>query len=241
MPEPTAVLHALRASSADLVQGLVAEHWSDADAAAPSLCDGWTRAHLLTHLARNADGIADTLSGAMRGEIVARYPDGPAGREAAINSGAGRTIAALVADVRDSAERLDRVFGAVSDADGWQLPTDEGAPAERWASTRWREVEIHRVDLAGAYTPDRWPPLLVSDLLPVVANRLAERAEGAVHVRVTADGSLVAEHVGSEWSVGSGDPVEVAGPDWAVLAWLVGRPTVAAHALTAAPPLRPWR
>jgi hypothetical protein len=40
---------------------------------------------------------------------------------------------------------------------------------------------------------------------------------------------------------GDGPPVDVRGPDWAVAARLVGRPSTAADALTATPPLRPWR
>ena len=64
MPEPTAALQTLRASTADLILGLREESWSDSDVAASSLCEGWTRGHVLTHIARNADGIGATLSGA---------------------------------------------------------------------------------------------------------------------------------------------------------------------------------
>lgn len=241
MPDPTVALPALRASTADLVQGLDAEQWSDDDIRSPSLCDGWSRAHVLTHLARNADGIAGTLAGALRGEIVARYPDGWDARNAAIEDGAGRPVAAQLADVQESAERLDRVLGAIADADGWQLPTDQNRVAQDWVFWRLREVEIHRVDLAGDYRPDRWPPLLITELLPVVAESLAERANTAVRVEITADGSLAADLVGWVWSAGAGEPVTVAGPDWAVLAWLVGRASVVGEALTATPELGPWR
>lgn len=241
MPEPTALLLALRASTADLVQDLMAQQWSDADVAAPSLCDGWTRGHVLTHIARNADGIGDTLSGALRGEIVPRYPDGWDGRNAAIDEGARRPYAALVTDVRDSADRLDRVFGAIADADGWNLPTEAGTRAGSWPLRRWREVEIHRLDLDAGYTPDRWPPLLVAAVLPTVAETLGKRVEQAVRVTVTADGSLTGEHVGREWTAGEGgEPVEVRGPDWAILAWLVGRASVTGDALSAAPALGDW-
>jgi maleylpyruvate isomerase len=241
MSEPTAYLVALRASTADLVKGLTALHWSEADVAAPSLCEGWTRGHVLIHIARNADGIADTLAGALHGEIVERYPGGWAARNAAIDEGAGRPYAALVADVRESAERLDRVLGAVGDADAWGLPTAEDQTAESWVYRRWREVEIHRVDLAADYPPQRWPPLFVSETLKDAAASLASRVSDAVHVTVTAQRSIVPDLVGQEWRAGAGSPVEVSGPDWAVLAWLVGRPQAAGDALSSAPPLGPWR
>ncbi|MDT4900287.1 MAG: maleylpyruvate isomerase [Pseudonocardiales bacterium] len=241
MPETIATLQALRASTADLLQGLDAEQWSDADVAAPSLCEGWTRGHVLTHIARNADGITATLAGALRGEIVARYPDGWDARNEAIAAGATRPVTELRADVQDSADRLDRVLGAIGDADGWQRPTDQDHPAQHWVHQRWREVEIHRVDLAGAYTPDRWPALLVTEVLVDVAATLADRVDGPARVEVTAAGSLAPELVGQVWQVGEGDPVEVAGPDWAVLAWLTGRGSLALDALTAVPELGHWR
>lgn len=241
MSEPNAVLPALRASTADLVLALDDCQWSDVDVAAPSLCAGWTRGHVLTHIARNADGIAATLAGALRDEVVERYPGGWEARNDAIEAGAHRSFAELRADVQESAERLDRVLGAVAEADAWDRPTDQQRAAGDWLMWRWREVEIHRVDLAGEYSPDRWPPLLVSLLLPEVAVTLGERVSSAVSVEVLAEGSLSPEMVGATWRAGSGDPITVAGPDWAILAWLVGRSHAVTAALSAVPPLGPWR
>lgn len=241
MSEPTAALLALRASTADLVQGLLTSQWSDADVAAPSLCEGWTRGHVLTHLARNADGITATLRGALHGEVVARYPDGLDARDAAISAGAGRPASVLISDVRDSAERLDRVLGAVQDADGWALPTERDHPAAHWLLARWKEVEIHRVDLAGDYDPCRWPPLLVAQLLPPAAEGLPKRTSGPLRVTVATSGSVVPDLVGRTWTVdGPGKPAEVTGPDWALLAWLVGRPAAVAGALPDPPELSAW-
>lgn len=242
MPEPTAFLLALRASTADLLAGLDRLPWSAADVAAPSLCAAWTRGHVLSHISRNADGIADTVVGALRGEIVERYPAGWDARNAAIAAGAGRRFDELVADVRDSASRLDAAFSAVHDADGWDLPSAEEQTPASWVYRRWREVLVHRVDLAADYTPDRWPPLFVSTELGDAVRSLPKRvSDGAVLVRVTADGSLTADYVGKEWRAGEGEPVEVSGPDWAVLAWLTGRSPAAAPALTATPALGAWR
>lgn len=237
----TGALQALRASTADLLKGLDELGWSDADVREPSRCTGWTRGHVLTHLARNADGIAATLSGALRGEVVPRYPDGDAGRDRDIEAGAGRPAAELRADVADTAERLDRVLGAVLDADSWDAATDDGRVARDWLTRRLREVEIHRVDLDAGYEPDRWPPALVQDLLPDAMESVPDRTSDAVHVVVAGDGSICPELVGREWTVGSGTPIELAGPDWAIAAWATGRGDLVAHRLGATPALEPWR
>jgi maleylpyruvate isomerase len=238
--EPTAYLQALRASTADLIKGLLETQWSDADVAAPSLLPGWTRGHVLTHLARNADGIALTVAAGLRGEVVDRYASWDA-RNADIEAGAARPFAALASDVRESAERLDRVFGAVGDADGWGVATENGDPAAEWVFRRWREVEVHRIDLASDYAPDRWPALFVTSVLEDALPTLDERATSGVRIEVTADGSVGSEFVGKSWTAGSGSPVEVRGPDWAVLAWVMGRGIAAEDALTATPELAPWR
>jgi maleylpyruvate isomerase len=241
VPEPTAELAGLRAATARLLDDLGAQDWTADDVAAPSLCAGWTRGHILTHIARNADGISDTLAGALRGEIVPRYPRGWDARNAAIEAGAARSPQSLLADVGESAERLDRTFAAVGDARAWERPTEHDDPAHVWAFRRWREVAVHHVDLDCGYLPDQWPAPLVAAVLPEAAATLAERAGGPLRVTVTADGSVAAEDVGLTWTVGTGEPVEVTGPDWAVLAWLTGRVRAAGDALTATPELGPWR
>jgi maleylpyruvate isomerase len=234
-----AALTELRTSTAALLRGIEAEQWTDADVRTPSLLPGWTRGHVITHLARNADGISRTLSGALRGEVLARYPDGRNGRNADIEAGAARPSAELLADVKESAERLDRVFGAVADADGWKLPTDDHA-AGHWVFARWREVEIHRVDLAGAYTPDEWPATFVRYLLPLLVDALPKRTSGAFRIEVVAPDSVTTDLGRTIWNVGTGAPVEVSGPDWALLAWLVGRPQVIKDVLGVPPDLGPW-
>ena len=115
------------------------------------------------------------------------------------------------------------------------------APTAAWRRRTGCELEIHRVDLAGSYTPDRWPRLLIAEMLPAAARTLAERSGEAVRIEVRSEGSVVAELGGTVWTGGAGTPIDVRGPDWAVLAWLVGRGASVAPALTATPPLRPWR
>ena len=239
MTEPTVALVALRASTAALVQGVAAEQWTDADVRAPSLLPDWTRGHVLTHIARNADGITRAVSGALRGEQLERYPNGVAGRNADIEAGAGRSSAELAADVSDSADRLDRVFSAVADAGRWDMIAD-GRTASAWVLARWREVEIHRVDLGGSYTAADWPLEFVGYLLPELAGQLATRTEAAVRITVTRERSLDPALFEQSWSTGGDDAVVVEGPDWALLSWLIGRPAGAVEHLSALPEIGPW-
>ena len=46
---------------------------TDAQAREPSLLPGWTRGHLLTHLARNADGLRNLLTWARTGVMTPQY------------------------------------------------------------------------------------------------------------------------------------------------------------------------
>ncbi|MFG1879257.1 maleylpyruvate isomerase N-terminal domain-containing protein [Sphaerisporangium sp. NPDC049003] len=54
----------------------------------PSLLAGWARGHVLTHVARNADGHINFLTWARTGVYTPQYPT-PCAREAEIAEGAG--------------------------------------------------------------------------------------------------------------------------------------------------------
>ncbi len=153
---------------------------TDAQAWSASHLPDWTVGHVLTHVARNADSVIRRLEGAARGEVVDQYPGGYAGRAADITAGAGRPAAELVADVRDSAGRLEDLC-AVLPTKAWDRLTRDVSGAERPAHTllftRWREVEVHHADLGLGYTPADWPPALVSAWLPRELDRLPMRTE----------------------------------------------------------------
>ena len=75
---------------------------TDDQAAAPSRLPGWTRGHVLTHLARNADGFRNLLHWARTGTRTPMYPS-EAARDEAIAAGAGRSATDLTADLSQSA------------------------------------------------------------------------------------------------------------------------------------------
>src|SRR5580700_9053467 len=71
----------------------------------PSLLPGWSRGHVLTHIARNADGMVNLLRWARTGTPAPMYASAES-RAADIEAGAGRPAAGLTADVRESAAAL---------------------------------------------------------------------------------------------------------------------------------------
>jgi hypothetical protein len=79
-------------------------------------------------------------------------------------------------------------------------------------------------------------------LLPDVLDALANRSPVPLRVTITAAGSRSPVLVGRTWRAGEGaGPVEVAGPDWAVLAWATGRRAAVRDELPDAPDLADWR
>jgi maleylpyruvate isomerase len=153
---------------------------SDSDVRGPSLLPGWSLGHLLTHLARNADSVVRRLEAAARGELVDQYPGGSAGRAAAIDEGAGRSAAALIEDVTTASEAVDEAFANLDD-DCWDRPSRDGSgfihPVAVLPYRRWREVEVHMVDLGRGYSPTQWPIELVDLWLPDALAQLPNRTD----------------------------------------------------------------
>jgi maleylpyruvate isomerase len=139
----------------DAIEGL-----TDDQARAESLLPGWTVGHVLTHLARNADSHVRLIDGASAGEVWDQYVGGVDGRVAEIEAGAHRPAAELVADVRASNAAIEARWADASEL-AW---TGEGLGAIAGPIAiadlpfrRWREVEVHHVDLGLGHVPADWP------------------------------------------------------------------------------------
>ena len=151
----------------------------DATVRKPSILPGWTVGHVLTHVARNADGHVHRLDGALRGEEVLRYPGGDAQRNADIEAGAGRGAEELLDDVTSSAVRLQETWRRC-EADGW--PNSHLMAGDKWRVNespmrRLREVEVHHVDLGLDYTAIDWPEDYVQWELAATLPRVPERLD----------------------------------------------------------------
>jgi maleylpyruvate isomerase len=124
------------------------EHLSalvDADPRAPSLLPDWTVGHVLTHIARNADGALRMLDG------LAQYWGGGASRNADIALGAGRSWDELLADVEQTSAAVARRLRTVTDWTGTIRSVAGERPKQSLPAIRRREVEIHRIDLGLGY------------------------------------------------------------------------------------------
>lgn len=203
-----------------------AEGLTDDGARAPSLLPGWSRGHVLTHLARNADGLRNLLTWARTGVETPMYPSRQA-RDEAIEAGSGRPAAELSADLRRSAAAFAREAAGVS-ADSWNATVrgvaGPGHPAWVVLFRRLSEVQIHHVDLGLAYRPPDWPARFVADGLERTAGQFADRDDVpacVVEAEDTAQRFVLGPAPGAA-GVPDGE-VTVRGPGWLLLAWLTGR------------------
>jgi maleylpyruvate isomerase len=133
---------------------------TDAQARRPSRLPGWTRGHVATHLARNADGNRAMVEGVLAGEERAMYPGGEDRRDADIEAGAGRPAAELLEDFRSSARALDDAWDRVPDDawDGTGVTLFAGSvPISMMVLSRCRELFVHMVDLDLGVTPSDLP------------------------------------------------------------------------------------
>jgi maleylpyruvate isomerase len=208
------------ADGAAHLRGLMSRMGDEAFAA-PSALPGWSRAHLLTHVARNADAMIRLLSWARTGVPNPGYSSEEQ-RGADIEAGAGREPAVIREDVISSSDRLAQVVRDMPER-AWSAKVTSRQGARITASdipwARAREMWIHAVDLdVGASFADIPGPMLAELVDDVVADFTIR--PGCPGLR------LVATDLGRGWAMGDDpDPDEVRGPAAGLAAWLVGRST----------------
>jgi maleylpyruvate isomerase len=126
----------------------------EASYGAPSQLDGWTRKHLVAHLAANAEAIGRLVSWARTGEEQRMYSS-PAQRIADLEAGAKLSGEQLTSWFEQSAQKLAMAMAELLD-EAWQakVVTAQGRTVAA-AETPWmrsREVMVHAVDLAVGLT-----------------------------------------------------------------------------------------
>lgn len=137
---------------------------AEPDLRQPSLLPGWTRAHILAHLARSADAMRALLVGLRSGQDRPAYVSAEA-LEADIERTAAQEAKDLVTDVADSAMALRTIARQLADQ-AWprfvRVPGSAPFPAAQLLVRRLVEVELHHCDLAAGYSPADWPDAFAS-------------------------------------------------------------------------------
>lgn len=139
------------------------------DAATP--LPGWSRRHVLAHLAANAEAVGNLVHWAATGARTPMYSS-PAQRSADIEAGSTMPSEDLRAWFDNSAARLAEAMAALT-PEQWstQVVTAQGrtVPASEAPWMRSREVMVHAVDLDAGITfadlPSDFLEALVEDVL----------------------------------------------------------------------------
>lgn len=158
-----------------------ARTFTDADVRQPSRLPAWTRAHVLAHLAGGAGALRNLLDSARTGVDIPAYAS-QAARDEAIEAGAGRDVATLLAELTAAAELFRTAAVALPD-EAWQrqvqAPTGPPLPATQLLERRLVELELHHTDLDAGYGPADWPQSFVElDLAEPMRSYRAERSAG---------------------------------------------------------------
>jgi maleylpyruvate isomerase len=192
------------------VDGFKGDDWTG-----PSGLPGWTRAHVVAHLALNAEGLAAALTGIVQDEPVPMYASQEA-RDRDIEELAGG----------DPAELRERLLaGCTLYADAWTATPEDAlgvtfertagghtVPAGATLGMRLREVEIHHADLDAGYSHADWSPRFCEILLVAMTKR--EWNEPFRVAPTDLDGT---------WSYGDGEGPTVSGTASDLGWWLTGR------------------
>ena len=192
-----------------------------------SLCDGWTRAHVLSHIARNADALGNLVGWAVTGTPRAMY-DSPDSRDADIAAGATRGAEEIFTDLNDSAARFASAAASLEGAPEMAEVEMRGGRMVRGAqlpTLRLMEVVFHHVDLDAGYTFADADPGFVKRAITIAVERF--RARGQVP-SIT----LLGEE-DETWALGDGAQ-QISGTNAALLLWLARGQR---DALTSAAPL----
>ncbi|WP_105973888.1 maleylpyruvate isomerase family mycothiol-dependent enzyme [Streptomyces geranii] len=188
-----------------------AAKWNNDSVAEPSRLPGWTRGHVLAHLARNADALVNVFEGRVM------YVSQEA-RDADIERDAARPLDVHLADIGRTAARLQEAGAVPAD---WsrtvELRNGVTDSVSRVPFRRWIEVELHHVDLGIGYELEDLPAEFAEREIDFLVERFTGHPE--VPPTVITDGTRA-------WSTGSGaagPEVTVTGPAPELLGWLAGR------------------
>ncbi|OON74704.1 maleylpyruvate isomerase family mycothiol-dependent enzyme [Streptomyces tsukubensis] len=188
-----------------------ADALDNAAVAQASRLPGWTRGHVLAHLARNSDALVNVLEGRPM------YVDA-AQRDADIERDAHRSLADHLGDVTETSDRF--LSYAAGNADWNRTVTLRNGVTDTAARLPFRrliEVELHHVDLGIGYGLADLPASFRERETDFLAERFTGHPDVPPVTLAPVDGR--ARTTGGR----EGTPVTVSGTATALLGWLAGR------------------
>jgi maleylpyruvate isomerase len=197
------------------------------DVRAPTLCEGWSRAHVLSHVARNAEAILRLTEWALDGQRREMYPGGTSARDVEIEAGAtrggptsphdGRPAGVFVDDLTDVAAalrpRLAELAGPLA-VDEVEMRGGLKIPPQALPFLRLRELVYHHVDLDDGFT--------FADVEPELLRRFVDDAVSRLRMGSRPPDLDLRTDEGDHWLVGE-PTTEVHGSRAGVLLWLARR------------------
>lgn len=187
------------------------ESLSDEEMAAPSLCEGWTRAHVIAHVASNGRALVRLIDWAASGQEQQPYESRQA-RDEEIS----RLAALPAAELKDLVGETAEYFSTQAERLTGDLAVEEVSlhgkviPVTSIVALRIAEVVVHHHDLDTAWTLEEADPdSLLNAVESAVRTMRAKDAPGMTLVTEERD----------EWVIGDG-ALKVESDREGLLAWL---------------------
>lgn len=186
----------------------------------PSALPSWTRAHVVAHLARNADAFTQVLGQLKAGDDAHMYASSET-RDADIEATLSLDATGLCDDCVSAcaafAEAAWSLDPSLLESSFRRTPGTPGIPVSYLAVMRRTEVEIHHTDLDIGYSPRDWPTDFTLALIKRRQDELAEQPPGGPSM------VLSSTDLDGLWKLGAGQGPEIEGLAGDLAWWLVGR------------------
>ncbi len=170
---------------------------TDDELAKPTHCEGWTRAHLIAHLALDADAMAHLVTWAVTGQETPAY-ESREKRDAGIEATAGLS-AELVKTLEQAEARLLEAFRSLRDGvqvETVSTPFSGDVNVFSLPVLRTTEIIVHHDDLDTTWEWHEADPDATVDAIEVCVHRLQEHPDSP--------GLQIVALEGEEWTVGDG-------------------------------------
>jgi maleylpyruvate isomerase len=164
----------------------------------PTKCEGWTRAHVIAHLARDADAMTNLATWAVTGQETPAY-ESREQRDADIHATAERPAAELTAALEHANARLLEAFQTLKDGIRVEtLPTlfSGEINALSLPARRTTELIVHHDDLNTTWEWHEADPDAILDAIEVCVLRLQANPDSP--------GLRIIAGEGEGWIVGDG-------------------------------------